>query len=140
MQLVDTNFWLALAFQSHANHVAARTWIKSSERHSCCFCRVTQMGFLRLATNRKIYPLDAVPMNQAWQLYDAMLADYHVVYAEEPEGIDICWHELTQSSRFSTNVWTDAYLAAFAITSDFDLVTFDKGFVQYKGLRHTILS
>jgi len=29
---------------------------------------------------------------------------------------------------------------SFAITSDFDLITFDKGFVQYKGLRHTILS
>jgi toxin-antitoxin system PIN domain toxin len=139
MQLVDTNVWLALAFQSHAHHAPAKAWITSAARQSCCFCRVTQMGFLRLATNRKIFPLDAVPMIRAWQLYDEMLADYHVVYAEEPLGIDTRWQNLTQSSRFSTNVWTDAYLAAFAITADVELVTFDKAFTQFDGLRSVIL-
>ena len=37
-----------------------------------------------------------------------------------------------------TPIWQHSL--SFAITSDFDLITFDKGFVQYKGLRHTILS
>lgn len=31
-------------------------------------------------------------------------------------------------------------LAAFAKTSDLEVITFDEGFVQFKGLRHTILS
>jgi predicted nucleic acid-binding protein len=40
---------------------------------------------------------------------------------------------------FSPKVWNDAFLAALAMTAGFDLVTFDKGFAQYAGLRFTIL-
>lgn len=139
MQLVDTNVWLALTFESHAHHPSAKSWIDSTPPQSCCFCRVTQMGFLRLATNRRIFPADAVPMDRAWELYGRMLTDLHIVYAEEPVGLDTRWQELTQSSKFSTNVWTDAYLAAFAITADIELVTFDQAFTQFKGLRSVIL-
>ena len=46
----------------------------------------------------------------------------------------------TQLPSFSTNVWTDAYLAAFATVADFELVTFDQGFLQFKNLRRTVLS
>ncbi len=87
MQLVDTNVWLALTFESHAHHPSAKSWIDSTPPQSCCFCRVTQMGFLRLATNRRIFPADAVPMDQAWELYGKMLTDLHIVYAEEVEQI-----------------------------------------------------
>jgi len=140
MQLVDINVWLALVIQSHANHLAAMTWMRSASKRSCCFCRVTQMGFLRLVTNRKIYPLDAVPMNQAWQLYEQLLTDHRVIFVEEPMGIDIPWRNLTMLTTYSTNVWTDAYLAAFALTADLEMITFDKGFAQFTELRHTILT
>jgi len=86
MLLLDTNVWLALTFQSHSHHIAAKEWITSSAEQEFCFCRVTQMGFLRLATNRKAFPMDAVPLNRAWQLYEALLTDLHVVYAEEPSA------------------------------------------------------
>jgi len=140
MQLVDINVWLAIVLQSHINHLAAMTWIASAKKQTCCFCRVTQMGFLRLVTNRKIYPLDAVPMIQAWQVYEQLLVDHHVVFVYEPVGIDVQLQRLTKLSTYSTNVWTDAYLAAFAITADLEMITFDKGFTQFAGLRRTILS
>jgi len=38
------------------------------------------------------------------------------------------------------NFWADAYLAAFAKTANLELITFDKGFAQFAGLRLTILS
>ncbi len=88
MQLVDTNVWLALTFQSRSHHIAAKDWLTADEQREFCFCRVTQMGFLRIATNRKAFPADAVPLNQAWQLYEELLTDLHVVYAEEPIGLD----------------------------------------------------
>jgi predicted nucleic acid-binding protein len=47
---------------------------------------------------------------------------------------------LTQRKTFSPNVWSDAYLAAFAQAADFEVVTFDKGFMQYKNVRVAILS
>ena len=140
MHLPDINFWLALAFQSHVHHVSAKAWMQSAAPQSCCFCRVTQMGFLRLSTNRKVFPLDALPMNEAWGVYDEMLTDHRVVFAEEPEDVEIAWRTVTQLTTFSTNAWSDAYLAAFAQAADFEIVTFDRGFAQYKSLRHTILS
>lgn len=140
MHLPDINFWLALAFQSHAHHVATKSWMQSAAPQSCCFCRVTQMGFLRLATNQSIFPRDALQLDEAWRVYDQLLSDLRVAFAEEPEDVEIAWRNLTQLRTFSTNVWSDAYLAAFAQTVDFEIVTFDKGFAQFQGVRHTILS
>lgn len=140
MRLPDINFWLALAFQSHAHHVAAKTWMRSAPRQSCCFRRVTQMGFLRLSTNRKAFPSDALTMQDAWRVYDELLSDHRVVFVEEPDDLETVWRTLTQLRTFSTNVWTDAYLAAFAQAAVFEIVTFDTGFAQYAGLQHTILS
>ncbi len=140
MHLPDVNFWLALAFESHAHHASAQTWMQSVVADSCCFCRVTQMGFLRLATNRKIFPQDAVPMSAAWELYDEILSDYRVAFAEEPSELETTWRDFTQLQSFSTNVWTDAYLAAFAQSADFELVSFDRGFARYRSLRQTLLS
>ena len=140
MRLPDINFWLALAFRSHSHHASAQTWMESAEADSCSFCRVTQMGFLRLATNRKVFPLDALSMSAAWELYEEVLSDYRVVFADEPTELEATWRTLTQRQSFSPNIWSDAYLAAFAHTAGLELITFDKGFTQYKNLSCTILS
>lgn len=79
-------------------------------------------------------------MPQAWRAYDEIISDERVVFAEEPKEIEVAWRNFTQRKAFSTNVWNDAYLAAFAQTIDFEVVTFDKGFSQYKNLRLTILT
>lgn len=139
MFLPDVNFWLALAFQSHQHHLSADAWMRLAAEHSCCLCRVTQMSFLRLATNPKVLHGDALTMADAWRAYDTIFSDERVVYAEEPGEIEASWRSLTGGAAFSTNVWTDAYLAAFAQAADFELVTFDKGFAQYKNVRLTLL-
>ena len=79
-------------------------------------------------------------MQGAWQVYDELLSDQRVVFAEEPDDFEIAWRLLSARRTFSPKVWNDAYLAAFAQTADFEIVTFDKGFSDYKKLRCTILS
>ena len=74
MFLPDVNLWLALAFDGHVHHLPAATWYRGLSG-PCFFYRVTQTGFLRLATNPKAFPDDAVSMSEAWDLYDAMLND-----------------------------------------------------------------
>ena len=139
MHLPDINFWLALAFQSHTPHGTAKAWMLSAGEQSCCFCRLTQLGFLRLSTNHKIFPQDARTMREAWDLYDELLSDIRVVFAEEPEELEIAWRSLTLENLYSPNVWADAYLPAFAKTADLEVVTFDRGFIQYHDLKCTIL-
>lgn len=141
MHLLDINVWLALAFRVHAHHSSARAWFDPLPAGArCFFCRFTQHGFLRLANNPIIFPQLAVTQAQAWTLYDALVADSCVEFAPEPLQLELHWRQFTQGSQYSTKIWADAYLAAFARAADLELISFDKGFTQYTGLKHTILS
>lgn len=140
MNLPDINFWIAVSFQAHVHHGSAKAWMQQAGKQSCCLCRVTQMGFLRLITNPKVLRGDAVSMAQAWRAFDELISDERVAFAEEPGGIEDAWRSLTQLQTSSQNVWSDAYLAAFAQAAAFEVVTFDRGFTQYKNVRVTVLA
>ncbi len=140
MLLPDINVWLALAFEVHFHHSAAKAWFESIGSEGCAFCRLTQQGFLRLATNPSVFQDDAVTLENAWLLYDEMLQDPQIVFVSEPVGIESHWRQYTQRRSFSPKVWNDAYLAAFARAAGLELVTFDKGFRQYSQIDCQILT
>src|SRR5687768_9802515 len=77
MHLLDVNVWLGLAFQRHVHHTAAAAWFRKAPG-PCAFCRFTQAGFLRLATNPSVLGAAAVPLADAWRAYDSFLADPRV--------------------------------------------------------------
>jgi toxin-antitoxin system PIN domain toxin len=138
--LPDVNVWIALSFSSHTHHTPANNWFKALSDESLIFCRMTQQGFLRLASNAKVFPKDAVSLTDAWKLYDSILTDPRISFVVEPTGIEPQWRAFSQGSTFSPNVWNDAYLAAFATLGGYELVSFDKGFARYPGLAYTQLS
>lgn len=139
MLLPDVNVWIALAFDTHAHHPAAEAWFRGLTAERCAFCRMTQQGFLRLATNPKVMKADAVTMPVAWQMYDRLLADPLIGFADEPPGLEPVWRGFTQTASFLTHVWNDAYLAAFAVAGGYEVVTFDAGFAGFPGVRHARL-
>jgi toxin-antitoxin system PIN domain toxin len=138
--LPDVNFWLALVFQSHVHHVSARTWFDSVSDESCCYCRLTQQGFLRLANNPKAFPNDAVTTEVAWQLYDTIRSDSRVTFVSEPDGLEADWRRETAGFKYAANLWTDAYLSAFARVAGHEFVTFDNGFESRTDLAVTVLT
>jgi uncharacterized protein len=140
MHLPDINFWLALAFASHKHHRAAREWFRDAPTGACAFCRLTQQGFLRLATTAKVLAEKPATLVKAWKLYDLLFSDPRVVFAEEPANLEVHWRSFTQRRSASPKVWNDAYLAAFARAAGFEVVSFDTGLAQYKGITCTILS
>lgn len=101
---------------------------------------MTQQGFLRLATNPQAHHAGAVPMNRAWELYDSLRADLRIAFHDEPTDIEPIWRTLTHGDSFSPHVWNDAYLAAFAQLADLEVVTFDRGFTKYTGVKCTLLT
>lgn len=139
MLLLDINVWLSLAFQKHAQHSAALNWFESVSEAPCCFCRQTQLGFLRLASNRQVWGDSAVTLPRAWESYERLLNDPRVAYCEEPIGLEAVWKSLTQRQSFSPKIWSDAYLAAFAQLGGLQIVTFDNGFSQFSAARCLIL-
>jgi hypothetical protein len=126
--LPDINVWIALTSDLHTHHVSAKEWFSSLESRSAAFCRLTQMGFLRLISNPRVMGKDCVSQREAWKLYEQMSRDERVFFASEPAGVEEIWKPVSLSLLRGTNLWTDAYLAAFAQAHSWTLVTFDKGF------------
>jgi hypothetical protein len=65
---------------------------------------------------------------EAWAVYDRLLKNDNITLLDEPPDLDRKFRAMTRIRQSSPNVWTDAYLAAFAETSQITLVTFDRAF------------
>jgi uncharacterized protein len=137
--LPDINVWIALASDRHVHHALARDWFASVPEAGAAFCRVTQMGFLRLLTNARVMAGDVLNQRQAWGVYEHLARDPRVVFALEPPEIEVNWKRLTLAAFPATGLWTDAYLAALALLHNLRIVSFDKGFRRIAGLESTIL-
>jgi toxin-antitoxin system PIN domain toxin len=142
--LFDTNVWVALAFASHPLHRSAvAAFAHAAIDRPAIFCRATQLSFLRVATTAVIlrtYGVRAFTNRDALAALSDFLAVPNVGYRDEPAEAVALWHRLAASSRASPKLWMDAYLAAFAMTGGYQLVTTDKAFKQFKGLDLLILS
>ena len=144
MRLCDSNVWLALTLSKHVHHTAARDWLGAIEEPaSVFFCRSTQQSFLRLLTNASVLdPYGNPPLTnrEAWSVYEAFLADDRIAFQpDEPVGLEPSWKELAVRKTASPKLWMDAYLAAFARTSRYWMVTTDAAFRQFQGLDVLIL-
>ena len=139
VHLCDVNIWLALAVSGHVHHHTARTWLDGLEdAASVLFCRTTQHSFLRLLTSAAVFaPYGDAPLSNqaAWVKYDALIADDRIALrAGEPDGLDQLWRQFSARQTASHKLWTDAYLAAFALAGGYRLVTTDVAFRQFRGL------
>ena len=58
-------------------------------------CRITQMGFLRLLTNRHVMQEEVVSPDQAWETYQALRSDRRIRYLAEPGELTELWPSFT---------------------------------------------
>lgn len=123
----DINVWVALAYQGHQHYSIAADWFNAL-RDTAGFCRVTQIGFLRLLTHPVIMGDETKTQKEAWRAYDQLCADPRIDFYLEPEPKDLekAFRSLTASSRSSAQQWSDAYLVAFARVAGLTLVTLDR--------------
>jgi uncharacterized protein len=125
MILVDVGVWLAAVWGRHAHYPDASGWL-NRQADDLVFCRVTQMGLLRLVSNPAIMGDGSVDRSQAWRLFDQLRADERVLWAGEPDELDAVWRAISARDDKSHKLWTDDYLAAFAQAGDLTLATLDR--------------
>ena len=128
--LPDVNVWLALASPRHSHTAVCIHWLNSVASEQLAFCRVTQMGLLRLLTNKSVMGSDLFSSNSAWRIYRKSLEDSRIHFAHEPFALEFTWHRLTSQDRPATKLWTDAYLAAFANAAGMRMVTMDRAILS----------
>jgi toxin-antitoxin system PIN domain toxin len=137
--LSDVNCLLAMCYDRHVHHPATLVWLEQQESLSVGICRNTQLGLLRLLTNASVMLEDVCTLKQSWKVYDTLMGDERFVFYVEPVDLEQHFRRYTASGRVSPKLWQDAYLAAFARAMKLQLVTFDGGFEQFKGLHFTLL-
>lgn len=126
----DVNAWIALAYRGHQHHEAAAAWFNDLEPGSTAyFCRITQLGFLRLLCHPAVMKDEVKGQSEAWRQFDMFLADRRCAFQPEPgdpSDLTVALRRMTSSQRPSANQWPDAYIAAFAQVAGLTLVTFDR--------------
>ena len=137
--LPDVNVWIALAAERHIHHRPAGGWFNSLRDEQLAFCRITQMGFLRLLTNKHVMQEDAMNPDAAWEAYRILRLDRRIGYMAEPNQLREVWNFFTQSRLTSPNLWTDAYLCAFTRAARLTLVTFDTKIPIWKDVSCLVL-
>jgi hypothetical protein len=137
--LCDANVLLALCYDRHSHHTAALAWLDTQPARAAALCRVTQLSLLRLLCHATVMGADVRTLAGAWTIYDAIRGDERFVFVAEPETVEGVLRRLTQAPTASPKVWTDAYLAAFALGAGLQLATFDRGFQQFPDLPLVLL-
>jgi len=140
IKLADSNVWLAVVFSDHLHHAKGKAWFEAQSDGTCAFGRLTEMALLRHLTNSKIMGGFVQSQQDAWKNYDKLIGDPRVIFLSEPPDLEMAFRGFSQATSPSHPLWTDAYLAAFAIQSAAQLVTFDQGFSRYPGLDLLVLS
>ena len=137
--LCDVNVLLALSYDRHIHHIRSLAWLDAQETEMAIVCRSTQLSLLRLLCNATIMNDDVCSTSQAWDVYDTILSDDRFAFYYEPNDLEITLREFSKSAFNPPKLWQDIYLAAFAVSSNLQLVTFDQGFRQFSSLRLTLL-
>ncbi len=125
MNLPDLNVWLAAAWGRHVHHAKVKRWF-DAEEDTIAFCRITQMGYLRLISNRSVMRGEVRTRQEAWNSYEQLVRDERVLYLSEPDGMDVLWQMFSKKADHSHLLWTDDYLAAFALQNEARLITLDR--------------
>ncbi|MDT7817595.1 MAG: uncharacterized protein QOJ51_4979 [Acidobacteriaceae bacterium] len=126
--LPDVNVWIALTSNRHVHHPIATEWLQGIEQDYVAFCRVSELGFLRLLTNGHVMGNDVLSATQAWRIYDEWRADGRVIFLSERTNFSEQWRQLGNQISGGPNAWTDAYLAAFAGDCNATVITLDRTF------------
>jgi len=128
----DINVWVALSYDRHVHHRTALQWFENlAPMARLFFCRLTQLGLLRLLSAAAVMgPDQAKSQQEAWKAYDSWLQDERIELLEEPAGLETQFRALTRSPQASPKDWADSYLLAFASAADLRLVSFDQALRQ----------
>lgn len=137
MKIVDLNVLLyAVNTSSTQHHVVHKWWLDAIHGdESIGLPWVVLLGFLRLSTNRRVFP-NPLSDREALAKVEAWLALPVVDIPKEKDNHWATLAALLKEAGTAGNLTTDAHLAALALTRDALLVSCDNDFTRFRGLRH----
>ena len=136
MKLIDLNILLYAVNEDSPHHEAIRAWWEEalSGDESLGLPWVVLVGFLRISTNRDIFPRPLNPDSAIDKVHTWLSVDNTTLTPEKEEHWEIL-RSLLRETCTTANLVTDAHLAALAISYGAVLVSCDNDFARFKRLR-----
>ena len=139
MVIVDANVLLYAVDRASAHHEPSRSWLDGSlaGAEAVGFAWIALLAFIRIGTNPSILPHpmtadDATGQAAAWlEAPAAVIAEPTPRHAAVLRG-------LLRETGTAGNLVTDAHLAALAIEHGADIVSYDRDFARFTGVRHRL--
>ena len=139
MRLVDANVLLYAVNEDAPHHETAREWLDRalSGSEAVAFTWVVLLAFLRLSTRADLFhrPLE---FDEAGEVVAHWLAAPPALVAHPTERHLALLLGLVQSSGSAGNLINDAHLAALALEYDAVVVSYDRDFGRFDGVRHEL--
>ena len=126
--LPDVNLLVALAWPVHVHHGAAHAWFRDHHERGWSTCGITESGFIRVSSNRKVTP-DARPPAEAAEILTRMCSLSGHSFVSDSVQLSQHVESLRGNVHGSAQV-TDLHLILVARQNDLRFVTFDRGAAQ----------
>jgi uncharacterized protein len=141
MKLVDANILVFAVNADAREHPRAKAWIEAalSGIEPIAFAWSAILAFLRLTTRSGLLAKPLRPA-KAFDLLEAWLATASARIVHPGENHLSILRQLLEHAGTAANLTTDAHLAALAIEHGAELVSFDRDFARFDGLRPMILT
>ncbi len=133
MIVVDLNLLLYGVNRDSPRHRAAKTWLEDvlSGDEAVGVAWVVLLGFIRLTTNRQIFP-NPLSVEDAVAVVDSWLDRPCVVLVTAGDQHWVILRELLAAAGAAVNLTTDAHLAALAIEHGASLCSTDGDFARFR--------
>jgi uncharacterized protein len=140
MKLVDANVLVHAANADAREHASARKWIEAAflGTEPIGFAWIALLAFIRVSTRRGLL---ARPLRiaDAFGVVEDWLRAHNAVVVHPGEDHAAILRSLLEPVGTAGNLTSDAHLAALTIEHGAELVSFDRDFNRFEGLRTVIL-
>jgi len=139
--IADANVLFPLLVQGHVAHEVAMGWWDEQSDGTVGTCLLTRLAVLRLLSNRVAMNGKAVRPKEALAAWQRLEEDPRSIHIDsEPARHEHRFASLVTGRDPTPNLWTDAWLAALALSLDYEMTTFDRGFRSFRGLKVRLLT
>jgi toxin-antitoxin system PIN domain toxin len=136
MRLPDVNILLYAFRDAAPDHAAYRSWLEDTlaAEEPFAVVDVVLSGFIRIATHPRVFDPPAT-VAQAFSFAEALRTSPNAVLLSPGPRHWELFERMCREGTARGNLVADAYIAALAVESGSELITTDRDFARFPGLR-----